>query len=313
MYKRIWWSIYIRDRLLALAMRQPMRISDCDFDVPMVTTNDFEPLSVSENVINFLGHSDVLQNTGHQMELIILFIERSKLCVNLGHILSAQYPTLSNQVGSTGSNTRRFVGQLSEIQQCDQELEAWRRQLPPTIQFSPVAPGELGEVQKVMHLHRALLEMIYLATSSALHRPELVHRVSGQPKMRELSRSRFRSAAMAISIIVLDLQILELTCRLPATGVTILFAAAVSHLYDMTFDDLNVQNFGFMFLEHTIRALQNLEETYYSASLAHKFLRAATHKLSAKFPVAPNAMRTLPDNSFHAVEQIDITARCSTL
>lgn len=65
MCKRIWWSIYICDRLLALGLRQPMRIRDCDFDVPMVTTDDFELLSFPERVINLLGPSEILRNTGH--------------------------------------------------------------------------------------------------------------------------------------------------------------------------------------------------------------------------------------------------------
>ncbi|KAJ5465297.1 uncharacterized protein N7458_000983 [Penicillium daleae] len=311
MWKRIWWSIYISDRLLALAMRQPMRIRDCDFDVPMVTTDDFSLLPVSENVIRFLGYSEVLQNAGYQRHLIIMFIERSKLCVTLGHVLSAQYPDLNNQVGSMGNTnnritiTRRFLGDLSEIWQCDQELEAWRSQLPPTIQFSPVAPGELDEGQKVMHLHRALLEMIYLATSSALHCPELAQRVSDQPLMRE-----FRSAAMAISIIVLDLQILEIICRLPATGVTVLFAAAVSHLYDSTFDDPNVQRFGFTSLQHTIFALRELEETYDSANFARKFLQAAIEKIGRNVPVVKRYMHS-SSSPFNTRGQVDTSTCCS--
>lgn len=129
-----------------------------------------------------------------------------------------------------------------------------------------------------MHLHRATLEMIYLATSSALHRPELVHSDSSQPGMRALSCDRVRSAATAISIISLDLQMLQIIYRLPATGATVLFAAAISHLYDMTLDDPNAQNVGFMCLDHTIHALQILEGTYDSANRARELLQVMVEK-----------------------------------
>ena len=37
LWRRIWWSTYMRDRLIALGMRRPTRIKDTDFDVPMLT------------------------------------------------------------------------------------------------------------------------------------------------------------------------------------------------------------------------------------------------------------------------------------
>lgn len=177
---------------------------------------------------------------------------------------------------------RRSVTQASEIRQCDWELETWQNQLPTKIKFFPVAPSELDEVQKVIHLHRALLQMIYLAASSALHRPEVLHRDATQPEMWELSRSRVRSAASAISNISLDLQMLEIICCLPATGVTVFFAAGVSHLYDMTFNDPNTQSVGFMFLDQCIHALEILGETYNSASLARNFLQMAMEKVGSQ-------------------------------
>ena len=42
LWKRIWWSTYMRDRLIALGMRRPTRIKTEDFDVPMLTLDDFE-------------------------------------------------------------------------------------------------------------------------------------------------------------------------------------------------------------------------------------------------------------------------------
>jgi hypothetical protein len=38
-WKRIWWSTYTRDRLIALGMRRPMRVKDDDCDVPNILEN----------------------------------------------------------------------------------------------------------------------------------------------------------------------------------------------------------------------------------------------------------------------------------
>src|SRR3954447_52474 len=42
LWKRIWWSTFMRDRLVALGMRRPTRVKDEDYDVPMLTEEDFE-------------------------------------------------------------------------------------------------------------------------------------------------------------------------------------------------------------------------------------------------------------------------------
>lgn len=43
--KRIWWSIYTQDYRIALAMNRPTLIKPEDFDVTMLTLDDFENLS----------------------------------------------------------------------------------------------------------------------------------------------------------------------------------------------------------------------------------------------------------------------------
>ena len=47
LWKRIWWSCYMRDRLIAIGMRRPMRINEGDFDVAMLELDDFETDALS--------------------------------------------------------------------------------------------------------------------------------------------------------------------------------------------------------------------------------------------------------------------------
>jgi hypothetical protein len=50
LWKRIWWSTYMRDRLIALGMRRPTRIKTEDFDVPMLTLDDFEISPIPDSI-----------------------------------------------------------------------------------------------------------------------------------------------------------------------------------------------------------------------------------------------------------------------
>jgi Fungal specific transcription factor domain. len=105
LWKRIWWSTYTRDRLIALGMRRPMRIKDDDCDVPMLTLDDFEFKTFPPEIVNMVGNCELLRNVNHQRELGLMFIEKAKLCLCVSHVLSAQYSVLSHKFG--GRRRRR--------------------------------------------------------------------------------------------------------------------------------------------------------------------------------------------------------------
>ena len=48
--KRVWWSCFIRDRLIALGARKPSRISENESYVPMLVETDFDIRAVTPDV-----------------------------------------------------------------------------------------------------------------------------------------------------------------------------------------------------------------------------------------------------------------------
>jgi hypothetical protein len=89
--KRVWWSCFIRDRLIALGSSRILRISD--FDVPMLTLDDFHIQSVHTTM--FVGSEcDDILNPQAQMDFAILFIAKVKLCVCISRLLRP--PALSS-------------------------------------------------------------------------------------------------------------------------------------------------------------------------------------------------------------------------
>ncbi|KAL2824534.1 fungal-specific transcription factor domain-containing protein [Aspergillus cavernicola] len=299
MWKRIWWSTYTRDRLIALGMRRPMRVKDDDCDVPMLTLDDFEFHPFSPEIVSMVGNSEVLQSVTHQRELASMFIEKAKLCLCVSHVLSAQYSVLSHKFGGTMETTMMLVPKKSaaetfEVRHCDQELEDWLAHLPTEIQYSPAAPENLSEADEVLHSHRALLKMVYLTTSSALHRPQVLPAVpfpSMDTELQDMSRNKVRFAAIEITNIAQDLHSLDLTRYFPTTGVTVLLPAVIIHLLDIKSSDPNVRMTSLQRFYQCMRILQRLREIYASADFATSFLEAAIRKAGIQLTVPPSELQ----------------------
>lgn len=320
LWKRIWWSTYCRDRLIALGMRRPMRIKDDDCDVPMLTLDDFEFKSLSPEVVNMVGNSEILTNVDHQRHLALMFIEKSKLCLIISRVLSAQYSVLSHKFGGTMETTMMLVPKKSsaeaiEVRRCDQKLEDWLANIPPQIQYAPCMSFKLTEAEEVLHSHRALLKMIYLSTSSALHRPQVLPAMptpSVDAELQETSRKKVRFAAVEITNVAQDLHNLDLTRFLPTTGVTVILPAVIIHLLDIKASDPSVRMTSLHRFYQCMRILQRLREIYASADFATSFLEAAIRKagIQVNLPQSDVPPQVQPDYSQF---RFDTTMRANAL
>lgn len=287
LWKRIWWSTYTRDRLIALGMRRPMRVKDGDCDVPMLTLDDFQFKTFPQEVLNMLGECELLTNTEHQRHLAMMFVEKAKLCLCVSHVLSAQYSVLSHRFGGTTETTMMLVPKKSEagtiqVQKCDEELERWQANLPSEIQYTPLeGVSSLSPAESSLQVHRSLLRMIYLTTSSALHRPQVLPAMPSpavEAALQEVSRSKVRYAAIEITNTAQRLHQLDLTRYLPTAGVTVLLPAVIIHLLDVKSNDSNVRMVSLQRFYRCMRILQRLREIYASADFATSFLEAAIRK-----------------------------------
>jgi hypothetical protein len=172
LWKRIWWSCYMRDRLVALGMRRPTRIKSEDCDVPMLTIDDFDiDIGFDESEAFFWSadrRANEEKDVERQKQLAVLCIEKAKLCVCISHVLSAQYSVLNTNQGSlTADGSTRTTMMLlpkklepgcEEVRKCDEELENWNNGLPSdAIYGTPCAAG----ADPVLILHKALLHLIY--------------------------------------------------------------------------------------------------------------------------------------------------------
>jgi hypothetical protein len=86
-WRRLWWSAFVRDRLIALGMKLPIRFRIEDYKVKMLARND---LSLGEWPPNFpqgSGNGKLSWKAERRHQLSVMYIEEVKLCVCIDRFL----------------------------------------------------------------------------------------------------------------------------------------------------------------------------------------------------------------------------------
>ncbi|CUS08759.1 unnamed protein product [Tuber aestivum] len=304
LWKRIWWSCFMRDRLVALGMRRPTRIKSEDCDVPMLTLDDFSidtgPDGDEEDSVFWsCGERQRKEmESRRRKELAILCIQKAKLCMVISRVLSAQYSVLNTNQGTLAAdgNTRttmmllpkKLDPECCQVERCDEELAKWARELPEDAIYRPI--GANAPVDEVLTLHRNLLHMCYYTTVSALHRPQVLPSAPAPwparntgAELQEISRRKVRQAASEITHLAGELIDLGLVKYLPTTGVTVMLPAVIIHLLDIKSSneltrELSLEGFGIC-----MQVMQGLRQSYSAADYATHFLEAAIKKAEIQF------------------------------
>lgn len=314
LWKRIWWSCFMRDRLIALGMRRPTRIKNEDYDVPMLTLEDFELEPLPSEMTCISRECSLAWDGEKRRQIAIMCIEKAKLCLCISHVLCAQYSVLNNNLGgltAEGNATTTMMllpkkqdAETCEVELCDVELNKWIEELPENLRYPELSPRELGNEDGVFIVHRALLNMIYLTTVSALHRPQVLPSApaawparNGDTELHELSRKKVRHAAAEITRTAQDLHQLNLVQYLPTTGVTVLLPAVIIHLLDIKAANEEMRRASLQGFCQCMQVMQKLRESYASADYATQFLEAAIRRVDVQVSlhISPDKQRRLPN------------------
>ncbi|ANB14539.1 Asg1p [Sugiyamaella lignohabitans] len=150
MCKRIWWSLFARDRSTACAMGRPVMINLDDSDVPMIELEDFdesEPDKPSPYPIN--------------REHALYFIAHVKLSEIMGLTIREQY--------SIGAESSRRQNKVPNVNQCDMAMAAWMNNLPPELKYSL-------KDKRSHDFFKALLHSQYYTVLCLVHRSNILYR-----------------------------------------------------------------------------------------------------------------------------------------
>ncbi|RMZ87217.1 hypothetical protein DV736_g5562, partial [Chaetothyriales sp. CBS 134916] len=316
LWKRIWWCCYLRDRLISLGMRRPLRIRDGDFSVGMLELEDFETVSLPIEQSCLLGACPAVHTSLERITLAKLCLALIDLCKCVSQVLETQYCLMGQKIGDTQNTTVRLVpkqptGDLSDVLRCDRALEEWYLSTPPELHyFQPNAQDRANANDgEVISLHRSLLTGIYLTTISALHRPYTLapaNDVTIAPELKERSVYRIHEAANEIAKMYKDLYTRDLIRYLPNTAVSILLPALIIHFLDLDSEDATLRQASGMGFQTCMLALQRLREMYASADCAFSILDALVRRAHVNIPLAsPPETRRSRDSSFSASASID--------
>ena len=306
LWKRIWWSTYMRDRLVALGMRRPTRIKNADFDVPMLELSDFESAVIPEGPSCVPTDCKLLRDLEMQKQLNIMCIESAKLCICMSHVLSVQYSVLNNnhgvvsEQGSTKTTVhlvaKRLDPEQNEVQTCNNELERWKSELAEEAQYVVPSWSDVDAGNDAIVLNRSLLHMIYFATLSALHRPQVLPSTSLPPRQQQTeqldhSRKAVRLAASEITSIAHRLYDLDMVRYLPTTGITVLLPAIIIHLLDIKAPDEVTRRTSLRGFCQCMQIMSKLRDIYAAADYSTAFLEAAIRKAEISLPQRTDEVR----------------------
>ena len=291
----------MRDRLIALGMRRPTRIKTEDFDVPMLTIDDFELVAIPDSVSCIPADCNIARDVDKQRDLAVMCIEKAKLCLCISHVLSTQYCVLNNNQGMVNDRTTMMLlpkkgnPEICEVKSCDDKLQSWFDELPDEAKPSDQLSGD-----RSLDLHRSLLHMVFYTTLSALHRPQVLPsgptlNQAAPPSspasldLLETSRKAVRRASTAITNIAQSLDSADLVRFLPTTGVTVLLPAIIIHLLDIKAPDEATRRHSLRGFCQCMQVMGKLRDLYAAADYSTAFLEAAIRKAGIQIAPFPSA------------------------
>ncbi|KAL3475262.1 fungal-specific transcription factor domain-containing protein [Aspergillus californicus] len=207
LWKRIWWTLFTRDRSVAVALGRPIGINTDDADVGMLTEDDF----VEDEI-------DMAAEHPPEPVHVQFFLQYVKLCEIMGLVLSQQY--------SVASKSRRM--NAMDLTHSDMALADWLQNCPKEVCWQ----------RQQHHFWAALLHANYYTTLCLLHRAHMppASSVPSSYRVEEMaypSRTIAFQAAGMITSIVENLSTHSEIRYTPAFIVYSLFSALIMHVYQM--------------------------------------------------------------------------------
>lgn len=263
LWKRIWWTLFTRDRSVAVALGRPVNINLDDSDVEMLTEDDF--------IEDEDGRpTDYPPDPVH----IHFFMQYVKLCEIMGLVLSQQY-----SVAAKGRQRNAI-----DLTHSDMALADWLQNCPKVVYWE--MPRH--------HFWSALLHSNYYTTLCLLHRAHMPPG-GGSSKFPEdaayPSRNiAFQAAAMITSIIE-NLSTHDELKYCPAFIVYSLFSALIMHVYQMRSPIPSIQQVTQDRIRTCMTALKDVSKvwlvgkmvyTLFEAILGNKTLEERLQKAAGK-------------------------------
>ncbi|KAM3079799.1 Transcriptional activator of fatty acid utilization [Clarireedia jacksonii] len=200
LWKRIWWTLYTRDRSVAVALGRAAHINLEDSDMEMIRAEDF-----------------IDDHSGPEDELHVqLFLQYVKLCLITDEILEQHYSLKSTYLNRS----------FATLQECDLALNDWLQSCPRQVRWNRLQNDTFWP---------AYLYTIYHTIKCLLHRAYLPTAAKSNDQLQQLSISHnaaFQSAS-AITLIAERLITRNELRHAPPFMIYALLSALIMHVYEL--------------------------------------------------------------------------------
>lgn len=268
--RRIWWSCYLRDKILALGISRPSRMKDEDSDVAMLRPADLEVKTLATRLeILDLGQLGPYEEA-KQVESGELLIEKTRLFMIINRVLQFQQRlTAVNYDGTVGITDTLAQDSFDAIEQA---LTSWLTSLPDSCRWRPLTDEDRQDsMHTSVHVRRSLLHMAYHTAVYSLHRPRFLPfsprhaplmRISQEE--REMSRDKVLDSVNKITHLAAELHHHKMDGNLPLAAITVLYPAVCMHLINMKSRDPEMRQASIHRFRVCMRILESLRDVYSS-------------------------------------------------
>ncbi|KAI9727575.1 MAG: hypothetical protein M1828_006517 [Chrysothrix sp. TS-e1954] len=292
-WKRIAWTLLIRDRVIALGMRKVPRVSMAEFDVPMLTLEDCKTKPLPAGLFCVSSDCAVARNVDVRTSLAKLFIAQAQLALCIGRVLAALYSVSEQSMNEEGkartSDTlvpKHEANEAAVIDACNTELDTWFESLPSEARLPEKPKSNNPSEDSAITVNRALLHMIYHTAISALHRPQASQTAFGTKLSPDAERSVeiVHNAARQTTAVAQSLLRSNLARFLPTTGVTVMLPAITSHIMDIKSPSAKTRRIGLTSFCHCIQIMARLRDIYAAADFTIRLIELAIRKANIDIP-----------------------------
>lgn len=182
----MWWSCYVRDRIVSQYSSRPLRIKDDEFNTPQLTLDDFDLDDIDLNGIERPPHKIPMSlSRERQTEIAQTFMMTVKLCILNGAIMTSQFEVTT---GDESTNTSQDVqmhqtlmlpksstDKSNDLANFDTQLQDWHSTLPACCQYQTPYQADVARFGIAIFVQRCMLHLEFFNTILTLHRPHAVH------------------------------------------------------------------------------------------------------------------------------------------
>lgn len=164
--KQLWWSLYIRERMVLLDHGSPWLINERAHDVPMLTLDDF----ALDPLCNDLNTKDIFtpeHNASYHRKLALMLIERSKLAVVIGNLAPIS-TNITDKRDQPWPSIHPGVSDSMEVLETGKLLDKWVASLPMEVaclQPNSYAEGQ-SDTNSLLSVHITSLMLLYHIASN---------------------------------------------------------------------------------------------------------------------------------------------------